>query len=295
MTTLDPKTIAAGLMTDYARDVSRIDIAAYIGQAYDDAEPTTADITAIADLIATAGIDLLWPDGSADTELDAQRVENERLRAHRDELRARIDAAHDALSRLDGVDEDSTATLETTVRYLADRWQHLCDAEAEAAAEVDRLRAAQSTAPREAEPLTADVDLAAWCADTAASHRYYEEEELAPYPGGDRDRGLVEWVVMALGNPEQAGSREVLAVLSGLHGLELAPTGTADELDRVRAERDDDRAEMQELRAELAEAHAQCRRLNRELDDVRAELAAAEERAASMRAALDADDAEATR
>lgn len=144
-------------------------------------------------------------------------------------------------------------------------------------AEVDRLRAELAATPGQAEPLTADVDLAGWASQVADAHRYYE----APHPGDDRDRGLVEWVVMALGNPEQEGAREVLAVLAARHHDELTPTGTAAwlkslvaeltaERDRVRAERDDDRAEMQELRAELAEAHAQCRRLNRELDDVRA-------------------------
>ncbi|MEV5819259.1 hypothetical protein AB0L22_08800 [Micromonospora haikouensis] len=79
-----------------------------------------------------------------------------------------------------------------------------------------------------------DINLHTWCADTAASHRYYEEEELAPYPGDDRDRGLAEWVVMALGNPEQAGSRQVLAVLAARHGLALTPADTAGEVDRLR-------------------------------------------------------------
>ncbi|MEU8186051.1 hypothetical protein [Micromonospora carbonacea] len=89
--------------------------------------------------------------------------------------------------------------------------------------EIDRLRAAQATAPGQAKPLTADINLNTWAAQVAASHRYYE----APQPDDDRDRGLVEWVVMALGNPEQEGAREVLAVLAARHGLELAPTGPA--------------------------------------------------------------------
>ncbi|MFI2667889.1 hypothetical protein [Micromonospora carbonacea] len=71
----------------------------------------------------------------------AARQDIPALLAEVDRHRARIDATHDALSRLDGVDEDSTATLESTVEYLASRWQAMCDAEAEAAAEVDRLRA----------------------------------------------------------------------------------------------------------------------------------------------------------
>ncbi|MFI6160363.1 hypothetical protein ACIA59_10485 [Micromonospora haikouensis] len=160
MTTLDPKTIAADLMTGAARDICLTDVCAHMGQAYD--IPTVEEFESLADkvldLVKVAGIDLLWPDGTRDTELDAQRVENERIAAHRDELRARIDAAHDALSRLDGVDEDSTATLESTVEYLAGRWQHLCDAEAAAAAEVDRLRAELADAEERAASMRAALD-----------------------------------------------------------------------------------------------------------------------------------------
>lgn len=78
--TIDPRTVAADIMCAYARDVSRIDVAAHIGQAYDNTEHVDASfLDEVADLIAKAGIDLIWPDGSTNTELDAARVEIERL------------------------------------------------------------------------------------------------------------------------------------------------------------------------------------------------------------------------
>lgn len=95
MTTLDPRTIAADLMTTAAREVDRIDVWAHIGQAYDvDVVEDRIDAglaDTVIDLIGKAGIDLIWPDGSTDTELDAQRVENERLTAELDRLRAELD------------------------------------------------------------------------------------------------------------------------------------------------------------------------------------------------------------
>lgn len=81
------------------------------------------------------------------------------LFAEMDRLRARLDAAHDALTRIDGGDEDSMATLESTVEYIVGRWQHLADAEAKAAAEVDRLTAelAQARAD-ERNTIAADIE-----------------------------------------------------------------------------------------------------------------------------------------
>jgi len=60
--------------------------------------------------------------------------------AERDRALARIDAAHDALTRIYGGDTDDFATLETTVEYVVDRFQAIAVAEADAANEVARLR-----------------------------------------------------------------------------------------------------------------------------------------------------------
>lgn len=113
------------------------------------------------------------------------------------------------------------------------------------AAEVDRHRARIDAAPAAG----VDISLATWCSRVADAHRYYEEQ----HPGDDRDRGLVEWVVRALGNPEQEGARDVLAVLAARHHDELAPNGTAAWFRQRVAELT---AEMEKARAELAAAKA---------------------------------------
>jgi hypothetical protein len=98
----------------------------------------------------------------------------------------------------------------------------------------------------------AELDLAGWCAETAADHRDYEDRELAMYPGDDRDRAIVEWVVRVLGNPKQADSRAVLAVLAERHGLALL---SADEVDRLRAdERNTIAADIEDMPINLGDA-----------------------------------------
>ncbi|PZG12449.1 hypothetical protein C1I95_25715 [Micromonospora craterilacus] len=91
MTTLDARTIAADIMTMNARDVTETEIWAHIGQAYEDRDVDPAVVAEALTLIAEAGIDLIWPDSTKDTELDAARVENERLEAELDQLRAERD------------------------------------------------------------------------------------------------------------------------------------------------------------------------------------------------------------
>ncbi|MFC4146592.1 hypothetical protein ACFO0M_10025 [Micromonospora mangrovi] len=83
---LDPKTIAADLMVSNARFVTAPEVWAHIGQAYDTAELDASLADEVADLIAKAGIGLTWPDGTTNTELDAARVEIERLKTRVNEL-----------------------------------------------------------------------------------------------------------------------------------------------------------------------------------------------------------------
>jgi hypothetical protein len=92
----DVKAIAADLMTSHARDIDHIDVWAHIGQAYDiDVVETNLDASIaneVIDLIGKASIDLTWPDGTTNTELDAARVEIERLTAGLSEALERLTA-----------------------------------------------------------------------------------------------------------------------------------------------------------------------------------------------------------
>ncbi|WP_431728634.1 hypothetical protein [Verrucosispora sp. TAA-831] len=81
MTAIDARTIAADIMTMNARDVTEAEVWAHIGQAYDARDVDPAVVAEALTLIAEAGIDLTWPDGTASSELDAQRLENARLTA----------------------------------------------------------------------------------------------------------------------------------------------------------------------------------------------------------------------
>lgn len=81
MTGLDPRTIAADIICQNGRDITISEIWAHISQAYDTAEIDAAIADGVYDLIGKTGIDLIWPDGTKNTELDAARVEIERLRA----------------------------------------------------------------------------------------------------------------------------------------------------------------------------------------------------------------------
>ncbi|MEU4367529.1 hypothetical protein [Micromonospora chersina] len=95
MTAIDAKKVAADLMVNNARFITPAEVWAHIGQAYDVAEVDASIADEVATLIAKTGIDLIWPDGTKDTELDAARAEIEKLRA---ELAAR-DAAEAAKGR----------------------------------------------------------------------------------------------------------------------------------------------------------------------------------------------------
>ncbi|MCX5066600.1 hypothetical protein OOJ91_12000 [Micromonospora lupini] len=78
---LDPRTVAADIMCGNARDITPGEVWAHIGQAYDTTEIDATIADDVTALIRAAGIDLIWPDGTKNTELDASRVENERLTA----------------------------------------------------------------------------------------------------------------------------------------------------------------------------------------------------------------------
>jgi multidrug efflux pump subunit AcrA (membrane-fusion protein) len=91
MTTLDPRTIAADLMTATARDLDTLDVLTHISQAYDVLTYPDSLPAEVLALVRTAGIDLIWPDDTRDTELDAQRVEVERLRSELAQVRAELE------------------------------------------------------------------------------------------------------------------------------------------------------------------------------------------------------------
>lgn len=88
---IDARTIAADIMCGNARAITPAEVWAHIGQAYDTAEIDASIADEVAELIAKTGIDLIWPDGSKDTELDAARVEIERLRAELERRKEGID------------------------------------------------------------------------------------------------------------------------------------------------------------------------------------------------------------
>jgi hypothetical protein len=88
VTAIDPRTVAADIMCANARDITPAEVWAWIGQAYDTTNIDASIADEVTDLIAKAGIDLTWPDGSTNTELDAARVEIERLTAELAEARA---------------------------------------------------------------------------------------------------------------------------------------------------------------------------------------------------------------
>ncbi|MFJ8687395.1 hypothetical protein [Micromonospora wenchangensis] len=88
---IDPRTIAADLMTHAARDLDTLDVLTHIGQAYDVLTYPDSLPAEVLTLVRSAGIDLLWPDGKKDTELDTQRVEVDRLQAELAEVRAERD------------------------------------------------------------------------------------------------------------------------------------------------------------------------------------------------------------
>lgn len=87
---IDARTIAANLMTTAARDVDRLDVWGHIGKAYDVLTIDENIDIQVLDLISKASIDLIWPDGSKDTELDTARVEIERLRAELIQVRDQL-------------------------------------------------------------------------------------------------------------------------------------------------------------------------------------------------------------
>lgn len=80
MTTIDPRLIAGDLMLDAARDILTTDIYAHVGQAYD-ATITRSEVTQITTLIRESGIDITWPDGGQDTEVNRLRELIDRMKA----------------------------------------------------------------------------------------------------------------------------------------------------------------------------------------------------------------------
>jgi hypothetical protein len=56
-------------------------------------------------------------------------------------LNKRIHDAHDALTRIDGADDDSFTTLESTVDYVVNSHRAIAESEAQAADQIDALRA----------------------------------------------------------------------------------------------------------------------------------------------------------
>ena len=104
--TIDPKTIAADIMCGNARFITPAEVWAHIGQAYDATEIDASIADEVATLIAKTGIDLIWPDGSKDTELDAARVEIERWAAQVADL---ADKLHKANAEIDSLTKAGTA------------------------------------------------------------------------------------------------------------------------------------------------------------------------------------------
>jgi len=125
--TIDLHTIAADMMLTAARDITTTDIYAYIGQAYDEA-PTRADIGQITTLIRESAIDITWPDGSRDTEVDR--------------LRAQLDLRDIELDRLCLLIDQLETQLAAQVLMLA---------------ELDRLRGGQASRAAAANLLAAIV------------------------------------------------------------------------------------------------------------------------------------------
>lgn len=100
------------------------------------------------------------------------------------ELTARIDAAHSTLSGIEGVDEESTAgSLEAAVEHVAGRWLHLAASEAQAADEIDRLRAENAAMAADVRLLAqryADLKTAALATGNVFWERKIAEIEDAP-------------------------------------------------------------------------------------------------------------------
>lgn len=119
--TIDPKTIAADIMTMNARDVTPSEVWAHIGQAYATTALDASIADEVADLIAKTGIDLIWPDGTANTELDAARVEIDRLRGEVKNLgmfKTRYFEVQELLDEVLGPDEED-GTGEGIVQEVA--------------------------------------------------------------------------------------------------------------------------------------------------------------------------------
>ncbi|MFI7073616.1 hypothetical protein [Micromonospora sediminicola] len=91
--TIDAKTVAADIMTGNARDVTTTEVWAHIGQAYDTTGIDASFADEVVDLIGKAGIDLIWPDDTSNTELAAARAEIAGLKAANTRLLDRCYAA----------------------------------------------------------------------------------------------------------------------------------------------------------------------------------------------------------
>lgn len=61
------------------------------------------------------------------------------------------------------------------------------------------------------------VDIRAWCVETAARFREWDEGRLPLSPDA-RDGQLAEFVVKALGNPDIQGSAQIVTLLGERHG-----------------------------------------------------------------------------
>lgn len=65
------------------------------------------------------------------------------------ELRDRLNAAHDALTRITDADDDAFSTLESTVEYVVSAYRRIADSESAAADEIERLRERLARGQRE--------------------------------------------------------------------------------------------------------------------------------------------------
>ena len=137
-----PKAIAAEMMTDYARDVGRMDIAAYV-MPRNNGIISASLIDEVADLIAETDVDLIWPDGTRQSKLDAALAEAEQYReaarhysalaaertAERDQARAELAAVQQRKASRTGTAK-VTITVETDDRFTFVTDEHEDEAQA---------------------------------------------------------------------------------------------------------------------------------------------------------------------
>ncbi len=100
----------------------------------------------------------------------------------RQEADARIAAAHDALTRIYDGDVEDFATLETTVRYVVDRFRAIAESEATAAEMVARMRSTLKAINVLAAEPTSDPVSALRCIRTRAVQTLANSDTQPPRP-----------------------------------------------------------------------------------------------------------------